>query len=201
MMDGAAGNSAADTHESWRYALPAEVFGRPGDIGRAHRRRRGALAVPREVRARPGHAKAVRIPCAGHVAAAGFARVAKAHGNDCNVGRIMQFGVRKASPVAQAIAAGIVPGHAAGVHFAARSLADNGEPRCRRKLYHRSRTMRKMRGTGPASADFAMQWRHSPSAASTISASSSQRLSAASFSALAVSSAPVSRSNWSGWRV
>src|SRR5690606_25914221 len=55
----------------------------------------------------------------------------------------------EAGPLAQPIAAVVVPRHAAGVDFAARRLPDDQHAGGRADLDHRPRTVRQQAGAGP----------------------------------------------------
>lgn len=66
-------------------------------------------------------------------------RGSKAHWYERNNGRVVEKAWRQTGPVTQALAAGIVPWHAAVVNAGARHLTDNDNARCGTELDDRAR--------------------------------------------------------------
>ncbi len=125
------------------------------------------------------------------IAAFGLSGIAKAHWHQGNGIGVVESGFVHAQPFAQPVAAVIVPWNAAGVDAGAGGLADDEDAGFGRELHHRTRAEREVLRTKGASRNGAVEVGGGFGAdggyPSTCSARSSQRSSAASFSARAFS--------------
>lgn len=89
------------------------------------------------------------------VAAVGeTAGIAEAHGDDGDIGCVVEHVAGEAGPVAKAVAGGVVPGDARGVDFGAGGLADDEQAGSRGNLDDRAGTEREGAGALGASARF-----------------------------------------------
>jgi hypothetical protein len=92
-----------------------------------------------------------------HVATRPPTRIAETHGNDRDAPRIVEDLVPDPHPGPQALAAGIVPGDAAGMRAQARRVSGDEDSCARISLQHRARAERQFRLASAALANFGQQ--------------------------------------------
>src|SRR5471030_3259062 len=88
------------------------------------------------------------------VAGGPLAGIAEAHRYQRDLRRIVELGLRKPGPLAQASAAIVVPRHAALMHLRSGRLADDDDPRGRTELHDRSWSRLQRLFAHRAGADF-----------------------------------------------
>lgn len=130
------------------------------------------------------------------IAAGALAGVAETHRHQRDLRRIVEGVFAKSGPFPQPVSAWIVPRYAAGVDFRSGCLTDDEKPGSRGELDNRARPVGKMFCANRAGRDLPVQ-----AHPSTSSASSSQRSSAASFSARAFSTPLEILANFCGSEV
>src|SRR6476659_11312142 len=93
------------------------------------------------------------------IAVDGFARIAKAHGKNGDLARVVELLPRQINPVAQPVSVRSVPGNAGFVDLSAGRLSNNAQPRRSVCLHDRTRSAGRGISAVRARADIPKQLR------------------------------------------